>query len=83
MKCKKHPKYMGIHKPRVNCDICSQIYEEAKKLRKKKCSHEDYDDGDKCPYCGERITTSYSRHQASEYHGREKWEREWGDYDSW
>ena len=26
MKCKKHPKYKGIRKPRVKCAECEHIY---------------------------------------------------------
>lgn len=26
MKCKKHPKYKGIHKPRVACEMCWVIF---------------------------------------------------------
>lgn len=28
MKCKKHPKYKAIRKPRVNCKECIKIYEK-------------------------------------------------------
>lgn len=36
MKCKKHPKYKGIHKPKVECEDCEKIYED---------NHSSYDDG--------------------------------------
>jgi hypothetical protein len=26
--CKKHPKYKGIHRPRVDCKKCWEIYDE-------------------------------------------------------
>lgn len=26
MRCSKHPKYMGLRKPRVKCEVCERIY---------------------------------------------------------
>lgn len=31
MKCKKHPRYSGLRKPRVNCKDCSYIFKTTKK----------------------------------------------------
>lgn len=33
MKCKKHPKYLGIHKPRADCSQCHEIYASELKAR--------------------------------------------------
>ena len=38
MKCKKHPKYKAVRKPRVECERCWEMY-EANHKRDKYCRH--------------------------------------------
>ena len=38
MRCKKHPKYKAVHKPRVECERCLEMYEENHK-RHPYCRH--------------------------------------------
>jgi len=38
MRCKKHPKYKAVHKPRVECKRCLEMY-EANHKRDKYCRH--------------------------------------------
>ena len=38
MKCKKHPKYLGIHKPKAECSVCHEIY--AAELKAKEMAEE-------------------------------------------
>lgn len=33
IKCNQHPKYLGIHKPRINCKSCHKVFKEQNKLK--------------------------------------------------
>lgn len=38
MKCKKHPKYLGLRKPKANCPQCHEVY--AAELRAREAAEE-------------------------------------------
>lgn len=45
MKCKKHPKYKGIHKPKIDCPGCRDWWLICQATRDKKIRNYNYDDG--------------------------------------
>jgi len=45
MKCKKHPKYKGICKPKVDCEKCKYIYEKHRNIYRHNYLKGGIDDG--------------------------------------
>ena len=45
MKCKKHPKYKGIHKPKIDCISCRDWWLTCQAARDKEIKNCNYDDG--------------------------------------
>ena len=45
MKCRKHPKYKGIHRPKIGCADCRDWWLTCQAARDKEIKNCNYDDG--------------------------------------